>query len=258
MLEKVDLTLELSKKEYKQRLAEDGAKLTLLQRSTFAAGIPIIILFEGWDASGKGTSINLLAQYLDPRGFRINATTGATVLEKEMPWLWRFWQKLPNYGEIAIFDRSWYGRVLVERVQDLIPPHTWREAYQDILEFERAIGDDGYILIKLFLHISKKEQKRRFEEIESDPLQKWRVTKEDWSNHKRYQDYFIATEEMLERTDTEWGSWTIVEATNREWARIKVIETVCERIEEALTRRGQPLPVQETSSQDGTEVGEVD
>jgi polyphosphate kinase 2 (PPK2 family) len=258
MLEKVDLTLELSKKEYKQRLAEAGAKLTLLQRSTFAAGIPIIILFEGWDASGKGTSINLLAQYLDPRGFLINATTGATSLEKEMPWLWRFWQKLPNYGEIAIFDRSWYGRVLVERVEDLIPSHAWREAYQDILEFERAIGDDGYVLIKFFLHISKKEQKHRFEAIESDPLQKWRVTKEDWSNHKRYKDYLTATEEMLERTDTEWGSWTIVEATNREWPRIKVIETVCERIEEALTRRGQPLPVQETSSQDGTEVGEVD
>jgi polyphosphate kinase 2 (PPK2 family) len=258
MLDKIDLTIELSKKDYKKRLDEAGARLTLLQRSTFAASIPIVILFEGWDASGKGTSINMLAQYLDPRGFRINATTGATSLEKQMPWLSRFWLKLPNYGEFAIFDRSWYGRVLVERVDELIPPHTWREAYQDILEFERAIGDDGYILIKFFLHISKKEQKRRFKAIEADPLQKWRVTKEDLSNHKRYKDYFTATEEMLERTDTEWGGWTIVEATNREWARIKVIETVCDRIEDALKRRGQALPVQPVPPEEGKELGDVD
>jgi AMP-polyphosphate phosphotransferase len=258
MLEKVDLTLELSKKEYKKRLEQAGTKLTLLQRSSWAAGIPIAILFEGWDASGKGTSINLLAQYLDPRGFRINATTGATSIEKQMPWLWRFWLKLPNYGEFAIFDRSWYGRVMVERVEKLIPPDSWREAYQDILEFERAISEDGYILIKFFMHISKKEQKRRFEEIESDPLQKWRITKEDWSNHKRYKEYLLAIEEMLERTETEWGSWTIIEATNREWARIKVMETVCNRIEEALKQCGQALPVQEESSEVAKEVGEVD
>ena len=258
MLEKVDLTLELSKKEYKRRLDASGGNLTLLQRSTFAAGIPIVILLEGWDASGKGTSVNLLAQYLDPRGFRINATIGATSIENQMPWLWRFWQKLPNYGEFAIFDRSWYGRVLVERVEKLIPPDSWREAYQDILEFERAISEDGYILIKFFLHISKREQKRRFEAIDADPLQKWRVTREDWSNHRRYKDYLIAIEEMLERTETEWGNWTIVEATNREWARIKVMETVCGRIEEALKQRGQPLPVQAESSEDGKDVEEVD
>ena len=258
MLEKVDLTLELSKKEYKTRLSAAGGRLTLLQRSTWAAGIPIVILFEGWDASGKGTSINLLAQYLDPRGFRINATTGATLIEKQMPWLWRFWLKLPNYGEFAIFDRSWYGRVMVERVENLTPSDSWRGAYQDILEFERAISEDGYLLIKFFLHINKKEQKRRFETIEADPLQKWRVTKEDWSNYKRYKDYLLAIEEMLERTDTEWGSWTIVEATNREWARIKVMETVCDRIEEALKKRGQALPVRPVSSEGGVEVGEVD
>ncbi|MDR3572890.1 MAG: hypothetical protein P4L50_03430 [Anaerolineaceae bacterium] len=258
MLEKVDLTLELSKKEYKQRLNDAGARLTLLQRSTWAAGIPIVILFEGWDASGKGTSINLLAQYLDPRGFRINAITGATPIEKQMPWLWRFWLKLPNYGEFAIFDRSWYGRVMVERVEKLIPADNWRQAYQDILEFERAISEDGYVLIKFFLHISKKEQKRRFEAIEADPLQKWRVTKEDWSNHKLYSDYLLAIEEMLERTETEWGSWTIVEATNREWARIKVMETVCDRIEDALKQRRQALTVQPVSYDGSKEIGEVD
>ena len=258
MLEKVDLSLKLSKKEYKTRLAEVGGKLTLLQRSTWSAGIPIVILFEGWDSSGKGTSINLLAQYLDPRGFRINAITGATAIEKQMPWLWRFWLKLPNYGEFAIFDRSWYGRVLVERVEKLIPEGTWREAYQDILEFERAISEDGYILIKFFLHISKKEQKHRFKAIEADPLQKWRVTKEDWANHKRYDAYLLAIEEMLERTDTEWGSWTIVEATDREWARIKVMETVCNRIEEALKRRIQPVLVQAATPEGGITEGEVD
>jgi polyphosphate kinase 2 (PPK2 family) len=242
MLEKIDLALELSKKDYKEREARAGERISLLQRATWAAGIPVIILFEGWDASGKGTSINLLAQHLDPRGSRIHSIKGATPIEKQMPWLWRFWLRLPNNGEIAIFDRSWYGRVLVERVEKLAKPDVWRQAFQDILEFERALSEDGTVLIKFFLHMSKKEQKKRFKKVEHDPLEKWRVTKEDWEHHRKYGEYLIATEEMLERTETEWGSWTIVEATDRYWARIKVMETVCRRMEEALTQRNIPLP----------------
>jgi len=242
MLEKVDLSLGLSKKEYISRLPEAGRRLTLLQRACWEMGIPVIILFEGWDASGKGTTINLLTQQFDPRGFRIHPIKGATALEKQMPWLWRFWEMVPNYGEIAIFDRSWYGRVLVERVEKLVPAETWRTAYQDILEFERVLAEDGYIIVKFFLHISQAEQKKRFRRLEKDPLQSWHVSPEDWKHYKKYDDYLVATEEMLARTETEWGPWTIVEATNRYWSRMKVLETVSRRMEEALVQKGKPLP----------------
>jgi polyphosphate kinase 2 (PPK2 family) len=159
-----------------------------------------------------------------------------------MPWLWRFWLKLPNYGQMAIFDRSWYGRVLVERVEELTPEDKWRKGYRDIVDFERTIADDGYVVIKFFLHISKKEQLRRFKMLEKDPLESWHVQPEDWDHHRRYDEYVVTIEEMLERTDTEWGPRTIVEATDRRWARVKIFETIVGRLEEALQARGLPLP----------------
>lgn len=243
MLEKVDLKLKLSKKEYNTRLPGIAGRLTLTQRACWENKIPVIIVFEGWDAAGKGTSINLLAHSFDPRGFKIHAIKAASPLEQQMPWLWRFWLRLPNYGEIAIFDRSWYGRVLVERVEKLTAETNWRRAYQDILDFERLLADDGHVIVKFLLHISKKEQKARFKKLESDPLQKWRVTPEDWSHHKKYGDYLQATEEMLAATETEWGSWTIIEATDRHWARIKILETVSQKMEDALQKRGHELPM---------------
>jgi polyphosphate kinase 2 (PPK2 family) len=159
-----------------------------------------------------------------------------------MPWLWRFWLKIPNYGEIAIYDRSWYGRVLVERVEELTPEDKWRRAYRDIVNFERTLAVDGYVIVKFFLHISKKEQRRRFKKLEKDPLKRWHVQPEDWEHHKKYDQYVLAIEEMLERTDTEWGRWTIIEATDKRWARIKVFETIINRMEEALEKKGLPLP----------------
>jgi polyphosphate kinase 2 (PPK2 family) len=248
MLEKVDLDVKLAKDEYKQRMAELGLRLTLLQRAAWTAGIPTILVFEGWDASGKGTSINLLVQYMDPRGFHIHPITGATNLEKQMPWLWRFWQQLPNHGELVIFDRSWYGRVLVERVEKLTPPEQWRQAYQDIQEFEHTLAEDGTVLVKFFLHISKKEQKKRFDKLEKDPLEKWRVQKEDWEHHRKYKEYLIATEEMMERTEAEWANWVIVEATDRRWARVKILETVCKHLEDALIAKGITPPELEPKS----------
>jgi AMP-polyphosphate phosphotransferase len=218
-------------------------KLGLLRKACWEAGIPFIIVFEGWDASGKGTSINTLAQNLDPRGFRIHSIKAATEMELQMPWLWRFWQRLPNYGEIAMFDRSWYGRVVVERVEKLISSKEWQQGYQDILDFEHTLTDDRYVLIKFFMHISKGEQKRRFKKLEKDPLQKWRVQKEDWAHHKKYEKYLEAIEEMLSRTETEWGNWTLIEATDRYWSQIKILEIVTRRMEEALLKKGIPLPV---------------
>jgi polyphosphate kinase 2 (PPK2 family) len=247
MLEKVDLTRELSKQDYKARLPHLRNRLYDLQKACWDANMPTVIIFEGWDAAGKGTSINLLTQRLDPRGFKLYAIQAARTVEMHMPWLWRFWLKLPNYGEMAIFDRSWYGRVLVERVEKLTPVSEWRKGYRDIVDFERAIADDGTAVVKFWLHISKKEQRRRFKRLEKDPLKSWHVQPEDWEHHRRYNEYLLAVEEMLERTDTEWGPWTIVEATDRRWARVKIFETIIRRLEEALEAKGLPLPPERPS-----------
>jgi polyphosphate kinase 2 (PPK2 family) len=242
MLEKIDLSCELSKEEYKLEMPRVQRRLYDLEKACWDANVPSVIVFEGWDAAGKGTSINKLTSRLDPRGFKLYAIQAPRTFETQLPWLWRFWLKLPNYGEMAIFDRSWYGRVLVERVEGLTPVQQWRRGYRDIVDFERTIADDGYVVIKFFLHISKKEQKRRFKKLEKDLLKSWQVQPEDWEHHRKYNDYVLAIEEMLERTDTEWGPWTIVEATDRRWARVKIFQTIIHRLEEELEERGFELP----------------
>lgn len=242
MLEKIDLSRKLSKAEYKTLIPYLQRRLYDLEKACWDANMPSIIVFEGWDAAGKGTSINLLTSRLDPRGFKLYPIQAPRTFEMHLPWLWRFWLKLPNYGEMAIFDRSWYGRVLVEREEGLTPVRAWRKGYRDIVDFERTLADDGYVIIKFFLHISKKEQKRRFKMLEKDPLKSWHVQPEDWEHHRKYNKYVVAIEEMLERTDTEWGPWTIVEATNKRWARVKIFETIIMRLEEALKDRGFELP----------------
>jgi polyphosphate kinase 2 (PPK2 family) len=244
MLEKIDLNKKLSKIEYKKTMPRLRNRLYDLQKACWDAKVPSVIVFEGWDAAGKGTSINVLTQRLDPRGFKLHAIQGPRTFETHMPWLWRFWLKLPNYGEMGIFDRSWYGRVGVERVEGFTPESQWRRGYRDIVDFERTIADDGYIVVKFFLHISKNEQKKRFKNLEKDPLESWHVQQEDWEHHKKYEDYVIAYEEMFERTDTEWGPWTIVEGTDRRWARVKFFSTIIFRLEEGLKERGLPIPVE--------------
>jgi polyphosphate kinase 2 (PPK2 family) len=245
MLEKVDLGLKLTKEEYKRLIPRLQRRLYDLEKACWDANMPSIIVFEGWDAAGKGTSINKLTSRLDPRGFKLYPIREARTFEKHLPWLWRFWLKTPNYGEMAIFDRSWYGRVLVERVEGLTPVQEWRKGYRDIVDFERALADDGYVIAKFWLHISKAEQKRRFKRLEKNPLKSWHVQPEDWEHHRKYTEYLLAVEEMLERTDTEWGPWTIVEATDRRWARVKIFQTIIQRLEEALKERGFDLPEEE-------------
>jgi polyphosphate kinase 2 (PPK2 family) len=245
MLEKIDLNRSLSKERYNALKPHLQRRLYDLEKACWDAKIPTIIVFEGWDAAGKGTAINLLTSRLDPRGFKLYPIQGPRTFETHLPWLWRFWLKTPNYGEMAIFDRSWYGRVLVERVEGLTPVAEWRKGYRDIADFERTLADDGYAIVKFFLHISEKEQKRRFKKLETDPLKSWHVQPEDWEHHRKYKEYVVAIEEMLERTDTEWGPWTIVEATDRRWARVKIFETIIRRLEDALTDRGFELPERE-------------
>lgn len=236
MLEKVDLSQKVSKKEYKKRITGLQDRLYRLQKATWDANLPVVILFEGWDAAGKGTSIQTLTSRLDPRGFKLYPIREARTYEKKRPWLWRYWLKTPARGEIAIFDRSWYGRVLVERVEGFVPDIEWRRGYRDIVDFERTLADDGALIIKFFLHISSKEQKKRFKRLLQDPLSAWKVEPEDWEHHAKYDEYVLAIEEMLERTDTEWGPWTIVEATDRRHTRVKIFETIVMRLENRLTR----------------------
>jgi polyphosphate kinase 2 (PPK2 family) len=242
MLEKIDLTSRLPKEDYKTRMPRLRDRLYDLQKACWEGNVPTVILFEGWDAAGKGTAVKALTRRLEPRGFKLYPIQAPRTYESHMPWLWRFWLKLPNYGEMAIFDRSWYGRVLVERVEGLTPEVAWRKAYRDIANFERTIADDGYVIVKFWLHISKEEQGRRFRKLEKDPLESWHVQPEDWEHHRKYDDYLQAVEEMLERTETEWGPWTIVEATDRRWARVKIFETIIEQLEDTLEKRGLPLP----------------
>ncbi len=253
MLEKVDLTKRLKKKEYKKRMPPLQNRLYDLQKACWDAGIASVIVFEGWDAAGKGSSINVLTERLDPRGRRLYAIRAPRTYETHMPWLWRFWLKLPNYGQMAIFDRSWYGRVLVERVEGLAPEKEWRKAYRDIVDFERTLADDGYVVIKFFLHISRKEQARRLKKLQKDPLESWRVEPEDWEHNRNYDKWLLATEEMLERTYTEWGPWTIVEATNRYWTRVKIFEAIIQRLEVALQKRDYVLPHEPGASGDEEE-----
>lgn len=234
MLEKIDLNKKISKKEYKQVFPKARMKLYALQKASWDAKIPVIILFEGWDASGKGTSIQTLTSKLDPRGFKLYPIRAARTYESERPWLWRFWLKIPGQGEWAIFDRSWYGRTLVERVEGLIPEKSWRRAYRDIVNFERTLADEGYLIIKFFLHISREEQKHRFDKLIKDPLTAWQVLPEDWDHHKHYDEWLLAYEETFEHTETESGPWTIVEATNRRYTIVKIFNTISASLERQL------------------------
>ena len=240
MLENINLKKKLSRDEYKRALPALQARLYDLEKACWDHSVPTVIVFEGWDASGKGTTIAALTQRLDPRGFKLYPITAPRTYEQQRPWLWRFWLKVPNRGEMVIFDHSWYGRVLEERVERIVPEKSWREAYRDIVDFERTLADDGTVFLKFFLHISKKEQKKRFQAIEADPLEAWRVTEADWARHKRYAAYLTASDEMLELTESEFGPWTIVEATSKWYARKKVFETIVAAMEKRLGVHAPP------------------
>ena len=239
MLEKLNLKQKLPRQDYERALPGWQRRLYELEKACWDNKIASLLVFEGWDAAGKGTTIAALTGRLDPRGYKLHSVQPPRTYEKNYPWLWRFWLKLPNYGEMAIFDTSWYRRVLVERVEGEVGPKQWRRARQDIVEFERLLAEDGVTILKFWLHISKREQKQRFRELEQDPLECWRVTKEDWARQRKYKKYLLAVEEVLEQTESEFAPWTIVEATSRWFARRKVFETVIAALE---TRLGQAAP----------------
>ncbi|MBA2565029.1 MAG: phosphate--AMP phosphotransferase [Gemmatimonadetes bacterium] len=248
MLENVDLTLKLDKTTYKEALPRLQERLRECQNLALESSMPVVVVFEGWDGAGKGSNISQLAEKLDPRHFKVHPIGAPSGDERGRPFLWRFWRRLPPAGDIAVFDRSWYGRVLIERVEKLIQKAEWRLAFNEISEFERQLTDDGTLIVKFWLQISKKEQRKRFERLEDDPAMSWKVTKEDWRHHKAYRDYEAAVEEMLARTGTHWAPWTIVEAEDERYGSAKIHETLIRAIESGVeeVRRGR-----ENGSRDG-------
>jgi polyphosphate kinase 2 (PPK2 family) len=244
-LDDLDLTLDLPKKEARKRLkaAQDRMQELRLQLAGLDGderlGPPLCVVLEGWDASGKGGAIKRLVGGLDPRHVRVKQYSAPTPDELRHPWLWRFWPALPGWGGMAILDRSWYGRVLVERVEGFATDAEWTRAYDEINEFERMLAEDGTILVKLWLHISDEEQAKRFEARRSDPLKAYKLTDEDWRNRGKRAAYAEAIEDMVERTGTDWAPWHLVEGDSKRYARVKVIETVIAATEDGLRRHGR-------------------
>jgi len=245
MLETVDLGRSIPKAAYERSFRPLRDRLAELQRRVYEAHVPVALVLEGWDASGKGDTIEKLVGRLDPRGYKVHAIHAPTPEEELRPFLWRFWTRVPARGEIAIFDRSWYHRVLVDRVEGDAPRWLWQQAYAEINAFERMLAEDGALVLKFWLHISADEQRRRFKKMERSRYDRWRVTKQDWKAHRRYPAYHQAAEEMLERTHTATAPWTIVEATDKYHRRLKVFETLARAMEAALgARERAPRPPQ--------------
>jgi polyphosphate kinase 2 (PPK2 family) len=247
-LDELDLSKSLSRKEEERALDRGWERLSQLRLTLggligdHELGPPLCVIFEGWDASGKGGAIKRLVAQLDPRHVRVKQFAAPTPDEKRHHFLLRFWPVLPGWGGMAVFDRSWYGRVLVERVEQLATHEQWLRAYDEINSFERSLTDVGMILVKFWLHISPDEQLKRFAKREGDPLKAWKLTDEDWRNREKREPYAEAVEDMLTRTDQPNAPWELVEADSKRYARAKVVERVIDRIEEGMRQWGMDPP----------------
>ena len=247
-LDQLDMSSDLSKKEGKQRLKKAQKRMQELRLELAGLdgderlGPPLCVVLEGWDASGKGGAIKRLVAKLDPRHVRVKQYGAPTPDELRHHWLHRFWPALPGWGGMAILDRSWYGRVLVERVEGFATEAEWKRAYGEINDFEKMLADEGAVLVKLWLHISDEEQLARFEARRDDPLKSYKLTEEDWRNRGKRPAYAKAIEAMLEQTSTKWAPWHLVEADSKRFARVKVVETVIAAAEEGLERHGRRKP----------------
>jgi polyphosphate kinase 2 (PPK2 family) len=231
VLDELNQEKAIDQEEYRYALNEYQLRMLTLQRALANTRNTLIVVVEGPDAAGKGGAIKRLVEKLDPRTFRVYSIVKPTQEENSQHYLWRFWNKLPPVGQISIFDRSWYGRVLVERVEGFATVPQWRRAYREISEFERLLIDDGAVIVKLYLHITKEEQLDRFKRREADPLKHWKITDEDWRNRRKWGEHNEAAEEMFEQTSTVIAPWTVVEANYKWYARLKVLRTVIQALE---------------------------
>lgn len=247
-LDEVDLSLKYSKDEGEKQLSKVQDRLAALrltlggQIGSGKIGPPVCVIFEGWDASGKGGAIKRLVYPLDPRHVRVSQFSAPTEDEKRHHFLWRFWPTLPGWGGMAVFDRSWYGRVLVERVEGFATKKEWKRSYREIRNFEQALTDEGTILVKLWLHLSSEEQLKRFEARADDPLKQWKLTEEDWRNREKRELYEEAVEEMFEETSTGNAPWHVIPAENKRYARVAVIERLIDEMEAGMERWEIEIP----------------
>jgi AMP-polyphosphate phosphotransferase len=254
-LEDCDLSLRLSKDEESKRLGRAQRRLLHLrlinggQLNEGKLGPPVCIVFEGWDAAGKGGAIKRLVEPLDPRHVHVAPFAAPTPDELRHHFLWRFWPPLPGWGGMTIFDRSWYGRVLVERVESLATEVQWRRAYQEINDFEHTLAEEGMIVIKLWMHMSHEEQGRRFERRRDDPLKSWKLTAEDWRNREKRAEYDAAVSDMLRLTNGPLTPWDVISSENKRYGRVQVIETVIERMEEGMARWDMPVPLDDEAGE---------
>jgi AMP-polyphosphate phosphotransferase len=234
ILEHLDMSGKIDKDDFDKLLEKRQGRLNRLHRKSAARGLSTILVFEGWDAAGKGGAIRRVTAALDARTSRVVPIAAPTDEERAQHYLWRFWRHLPRQGLVTIFDRSWYGRVLVERVEGFAAPAEWQRAYREINAFEEQLVEHGIVLVKYWLHVTPEEQLRRFKDRQRSPFKSWKLTDEDWRNRERWPDYARAVNEMVERTSTHLAPWTLVEANDKCFARIKVLDTVCERLAKAL------------------------
>jgi polyphosphate kinase 2 (PPK2 family) len=233
VLDELDQNKSVDQEEYRTKIKEYQLRLLNLQRALMETRHNLIVVVEGPDAGGKGGAIKRLVEKLDPRTFRVYSVVKPTQEEYQHHYLWRFWNKLPPYGQIAIFDRSWYGRVLVERVEGFATPIEWKRAFREINEFERLLAEDGSLIVKAYLHITKDEQLARFKSREADPLKHWKITEEDWRNRRKWGEHNEAAEAMFEQTWTHYAPWTVVEANYKWYARLKFLRATIRTLESA-------------------------
>ena len=247
-LEDADLSLRIAKDEETKRLGAAQRRLLHLrlinggQLNDGKLGPPVCVVFEGWDAAGKGGAIKRLVQPLDPRHVRVAPFAAPTPEELRHHFLWRFWPPLPGWGGMTIFDRSWYGRVLVERIENLATKVQWRRAYQEINDFEHSLAEEGMVVIKLWMHMSHEEQLRRFVSRRDDPLKSWKLNDEDWRNREKRVQYEEAVADMLRLTDGPLAHWDVISAESKRHGRVQAIETVIRRMEVGMERWGIPVP----------------
>jgi polyphosphate kinase 2 (PPK2 family) len=242
MLETLNLKRTLARDEYVAELTRRQIQLRELGWQVYQQKRPVILLFEGWDAAGKGGAIKRVTEKLDPRGYVVYPISAPQGEDKTKHYLYRFWRRLPERGQIAIFDRSWYGRVLVERVEGFCSEAEWKRAYKEINSFERQLRDFGAILAKFWVHISREEQLRRFEERKQIGYKAWKLTDEDWRNRGKWNDYEEAVEEMLLKTSTRTAPWTLVEGNDKYWSRVKVLSKLVDVLSKELGHKpGDPL-----------------
>lgn len=234
MLETLDLTQTLDRKTYVRELTRRQIQLRELGYQVYVQKRPVILVFEGWDAAGKGGAIKRITEKLDPRGYTVYPISAPQGEDKTRHYLYRFWRRLPEKGQIAIFDRSWYGRVLVERVEGFATEAEWKRGFKEINSFERQLRDYGTVLAKYWVHISRDEQLRRFEERQRIGYKAWKLTGEDWRNRGKWSDYEEAVEEMLLKTSTRTAPWTLVEGNDKYHARVKILSTLVDLLSKEL------------------------